>query len=388
MDWIEQALEKQERDGLLRGTTAWPATGGRLALGAGRTLLNFSSNDYLDLANDARVKSAASEATLRSGCGATGSRLMSGTLPVHEALEAALARLCGTESALVFGGGFPMNVGILSALAGRDDVIFADRLNHASLVDGARLSGATVKRFPHSDAAALRRMLAKTPVRGRRFVVCESVFSMDGDLAPLAAIGAAAREHGAMWLVDEAHAIGVFGGGGGCCLALDALAPRPDLALGTLGKSLGSFGGFAACSATVRRFLVNRARSFIYATALPPGVAAAALAAVGIVLAEPALGAGLLDRARAFHVLLSDAGLRLPPFSSQILPVHVGDNRRALEFAKRLRDKDLLAVAIRPPTVPAGTARLRLSVTRAHSEEDLAHAAAAIADVARALEIA
>ena len=387
VDWIEQALEKQERDGLLRGTTAWPATGGKIPLDEGRTLLNFSSNDYLDLANDARVKSASSEAALRLGCGATGSRLMSGTIALHESLEAALARLCGTEAALLFGGGFPMNVGILAALAGRDDVIFSDRLNHASLVDGARLSGATVKRFPHNDVSSLARMLSDTKVRGRRFVVSESVFSMDGDIAPLAGIGAAARACGAMWLVDEAHAIGVFGGGGGCCRDLDASAPRPDIILGTLGKALGSFGGFAACSGTVRRFLLNRARSFIYATALPPAVAAAALAAVGIVSEEPEMGQGLLARSREFHARLSAAGLSLPPFSSHILPVHVGDNKAALEFAKRLRARGLLAVAVRPPTVPAGTARLRLSVTRAHSPTDLALAAGEIAGVARELAL-
>jgi 8-amino-7-oxononanoate synthase len=367
----------------MRGMTAWPATGGKVALGNGRTLLNFSSNDYLDLANDPRVKAASAEAVARFGCGATGSRLMSGTLALHERLEAALARLCGYESALLFGGGFPMNVGILAALAGRDDAIFADRLNHASLVDGARLSGAAVKRYPHNDAAALARMLADTPVRGRRFVVCESVFSMDGDVAPLAAIGRAARAHGAMWLVDEAHAIGVFGGGGGCCRELDPSAPKPDLVLGTLGKALGGFGGFAACREPVRRFLVNKARSFVFSTALPPAVVAAALAAVEIVTAEPAMGRELLARARAFHALLSQAGLRLPEFSSHILPVPVGGNEAALDLARRLLARDLLAVAIRPPTVPAGTARLRLSVTRAHAPDDLARAAETIADAVR-----
>jgi 8-amino-7-oxononanoate synthase len=388
MGWIERALEKQEREGLLRGMTAWPATGGKFAVDAGRTLLNFSSNDYLDLANDARVKAASSEASLRLGCGATGSRLMSGTLELHERLEAALARLCGFDAALLFGGGFPMNVGVLAALAGRDDVIFSDRLNHASLVDGARLSGATVKRFAHNDAAALSRMLGATPVRGRRFVVCESVFSMDGDVAPLAAIGAAARAHDAMWLVDEAHAVGVFGGGGGCCRSLDAGAPRPDIVLGTLGKALGGFGGFAACGTTVRRFLVNRARSFVYSTAFPPAVAAAALAAVTIVSDEPSLGAGLLANARDFHGMLTGAGLGLPAFSSHILPVRIGDNRVALDLARRLRERDILAVAIRPPTVPAGSARLRLSVTLAHSPADLSRAAATIAEIAREAGIA
>src|SRR6266545_1324669 len=209
--------------------------------------------DYLNLAQDPHVKGRAIEAIERWGCGATASRLMCGTLALHEELEAALARLLGGEAALVFSSGFGMNVGLLFALAAREDVIFADRLNHASLVDGARLSQATVKRFAHNDVQALERMLQQaTDGRGHRFIVCESVFSMDGDLAPLAAFRDLAQRYHAALLVDEAHAIGVFGCGGGVCRELGA---TPELTIGTLGKALGSLGGFVVCSAEAREYL-------------------------------------------------------------------------------------------------------------------------------------
>jgi len=386
-EFLEGELTRLEREGLRRRTTAWPEAGGRVRLAGGRTLLNFSSNDYLDLARDPGVVRGALEATERWGAGACASRLMSGTLELHEALEAALAALCGTEAALVFSSGFGTNVGLLPALAGRDDVVFSDRLVHASLIDGARLSGATLVRFPHGDAAALARLAERTPCRGRRLVVCESVYSMDGDVAPLAELSAVADRHGAALVVDEAHAIGVRGGGGGVTRELGP-AVRADVVVGTLGKALGAVGGFVACSAACREVLLNRARSFVFATALPPSSAGAALAAVERVRREPGLGPALLGRARAFRERLSAEGLRMPPFASQILPVQVGGNAEAMALAARLREDGLLVTAVRPPTVPAGTARLRLSVTLAHGAAELEDAAARIGRAAREAGIA
>ena len=389
-----------------------------MALPDGRMLLNFSSNDYLNLAHHPYVKEQAIRAIEQWGCSASGSRLMSGTLAIHEELEAALARLVGTETALVFASGFGMNVGLIAALASRDDLVFADRLNHASLVDGARLSGATVRRYAHNDAEALAKMMARSDCRGHRLLVCESVFSMDGDIAPLARLRELATAHDAALVVDEAHAIGVFGKGGGVArglfhanahgdglmpAAIGGLAPagegassaarsrndeplndgRPDLTIGTLGKALGSLGGFVACSQEMRDLLVNRARSFIYSTALPPASCAAALAAVTCIEREPELGARLLDRAKAFHGMLVRRGLRLSPFETQIIPVPVGDNGLAVEFSRRLAQEGLLVTAVRPPTVPAGTARLRLSVTLAHEPADLERAADCIGRMAR-----
>lgn len=386
MDWIAQELRKLDSEGLRRRVRSRPTGAGRVSAAAGRALLDFSSNDYLALARDPRVKERAAQALARDGSSASASRLMSGALAVHDELEQALAALVGREASLLFGSGYAMNLGVLSALAGRDDAIFTDRLVHASLIDGARLSGAALKRFAHNDAASLERLLRETPVRGRRFVVCESVYSMDGDLAPLSALGALARSHQAVFVVDEAHALGVFGGGRGLCYALPAEI-APDLVLGTLGKALGSFGGFAAGSAGLRELLVNRARSFIFSTALPPASAAAALAAVEIVLREPQLGADLLRRAAFLSAQLGAAGLPVPGALSQILPIAAGDNRLALGLAERLEEQGILAVAIRPPTVPEGTARLRLSVTLAHGSEELAFAARSIAEAARELGV-
>jgi 8-amino-7-oxononanoate synthase len=385
LDYLRPQLDKFERDGLLRRTLVSAGIGGKV-LEDGRTILNFSSNDYLNLAQEGHVKRRAQEAIERWGCGATASRLMCGTLALHEELEAALARLIGGEAALVFSSGFGMNVGVLFAVAGRDDVIFADRLSHASLIDGARLSGATFKRYAHNDLQSLERLLRSTSCRGHRIIVCESVFSMDGDIAPLTKLRHLATRYEASLLVDEAHAIGIWGNGGGLCRELGGQAA--ELTAGTLGKALGSLGGFVVCSRETREYLVNCARSFIYSTALPPASAAAALGAIEQIELDPLMGRRLLDLARDFHKLLLAEGLRLPEFCSQILPVHVGDNRLALELATRLRERGLLVTAIRPPTVPEGTARLRLSVTMAHTAEDLAWAAREIGLIARQMGVA
>jgi 8-amino-7-oxononanoate synthase len=386
LDYLHSELDKLERDGLLRRTAVSAGVGGKVLLEDGRTILNFSSNDYLNLTQQSRIKCRAQNAIERWGCGATASRLMCGTLPLHEELEAALARMVGGEAALVFSSGFGMNIGILFAIAGRDDVIFADRLSHASLIDGARLSGATLKRYVHNDVQSLEGLLRSTPCRGHRFIVCESVFSMDGDIAPLAELRSLATQYDASLLVDEAHAIGIWGNGGGLCRELGDLAA--ELTVGTLGKSLGSHGGFVVCSRQTREYLVNCARSFIYSTALPPASVAAALGAIEHIQHDPAIGGRLLELARGFHASLVAEGLRLPEFCSQILPIHVGDNRRALELAAALRERGLLVTAVRPPTVPDGTARLRLSVTMAHTPEDLAWAATEIGSVARQMGVA
>lgn len=382
---VARELARLEDEGLLRRTIAWPQAGGTVELPGGRALVNLSSNDYLGLARDPAVLAGAREALARWGAGACASRLMCGTLELHEALERALAGLCGTAAALVFSSGFGTNAGLLPALAGRDEVLFLDRLVHASLVDGARLSGATVVRFPHGDVGALERLVERTPCRGRRVFVCESVYSMDGDVAPLVELEALARRVDAALVVDEAHAVGVLGQGGGLCRALGV---RPDVLVGTLGKALGSVGGFVACDPELRLYLLNRCRSFVFATALPPPSAGAALAAVERVRAEPELGARLLDRARAFGAALAARGLRLPERPGQILPVHVGGNAEALALAARLREEGLLVTAVRPPTVPAGTARLRLSVTLAHDPGTLERAAETIGRAARAAGLA
>jgi 7-keto-8-aminopelargonate synthetase-like enzyme len=407
---VDQELDTLRREGLLRELRALPEAGGKIAVG-GAQVLNFSSNDYLDLARHPALKAAAIEAVQRLGCGAAASRLMSGHLDLHEELESDLARFMETQAALVFGSGFLTNLGVLTALAGPADAVFADRLNHASLIDGMRLSGAKWHRYHHKDPAHLESLLKKSAGAGRRIIVSDSVFSMDGDVAPLKDLEALARRYEALLVVDEAHAIGVMGArGNGVCRCtvrsagfslsienglktVDGLKPalqtvdglKPalqTLIVGTLSKALGGYGGFVACGGAVKQLLVNRARSFIYSTALPPACLGAGRKAVEIVSGSPELGAELLARARRFHDLLADAGFSLPPFESQILPIRIGDNQRSVDFSKKLRRRGLIATAVRPPTVPQGTARLRLSVTLAHTDADLEWAARILAETA------
>ena len=442
---VDQELDALRREGLLRELRALPEAGGKITAG-GAQVLNFSSNDYLDLARHPALKAAAIEAVQRLGCGATASRLMSGHLDLHEELESDLARFMETEAALVFGSGFLTNLGVLTALAGPADAVFADRLNHASLIDGMRLSGAKWHRYHHKDAEHLESLLKKSAGAGRRIIVSDSVFSMDGDVAPLKELETLARRYEALLVVDEAHAIGVMGArGNGVCRStvrsagfslsienglkpalqtvdglkpalqtvdglkpalqtvdglkpalqtVDGLKPalqtvdglKPalqTLIVGTLSKALGGYGGFVACSGAVKQLLVNRARSFIYSTALPPACLGAARKAVEIVSESPELGAELLARAKRFHGLLANAGFSLPPFESQILPILIGDNQRSVDFSKALRRRGIIATAVRPPTVPKGTARLRLSVTLAHTDADLEWAARILAETAR-----
>jgi glycine C-acetyltransferase/8-amino-7-oxononanoate synthase len=338
-------------------------------------LLNFSSNDYLNLARHPAVIAAAERALHAAGAGATASRLVSGTSAWHEELEARLARLKGYPAALLFGSGYLANLGILGALVGRDDQVFADRLVHASLMDAAVLSRAELLRFRHNDAQHLDELLQKNSGAGRKLVVTESLFSMDGDLAPLPELAAVAERHGALLLVDEAHATGVFGPGGSGLIRQQGVESAVNLSMGTVSKALGGYGGFVACSEPMRALLINRARAFIYTTAPPPAALGAALGALDLLEQNPGWGAELLRRAATFRDALRAAGLDVMQSASQIIPIQVGSNARALELAEKLRAAGLLVIAIRPPTVPEGTARLRLSVTLAHSEADLARAA-------------
>jgi 8-amino-7-oxononanoate synthase len=385
--WIVPLLEDWRARGLERRLNILPRAGGKFPA-AGREVLNFASNDYLDLAHDPHVQGRASEAMARFGSGSAASRLMAGTLECHAELEAALASWQSFPAALVFGSGCLANLGTLAVLLGRDDVAFVDRLAHATILDGVALSRARLRRFQHNDPDHLGRLLAQAAAtrrpRGRFLVATESVFSMDGDLAPLAALAEAADRYEAMLLVDEAHALGVFGPRGAGLVAAAGLGQRVNVQIGTLSKALASYGGFACCSATVRELLIQRSRQFIYTTALPPASAAAALAALEIVCRRPELGPTLLARAESFRRELQGAGLRVMPSAGQIVPLLVGDSAKAVRLSERLKAEGILAPAIREPTVPRGTARLRLSVTLAHGEDDLRRAAVAVANAVAA----
>jgi 8-amino-7-oxononanoate synthase len=312
---------------------------------------------------------------LRYGAGATASRLVVGSLDCHDELEARLAGLKGYPAALVFGSGFAANLGLVGALVGREDHVFIDRLAHASLVDAAVLSRAKVHRFQHNESPHLDRLLAGAPGKGRRLVLTESVFSMDGDLAPLADIARIAEQHGAMVLVDEAHATGVFGPRGAGRVRAEGVEALVNLSMGTLSKALGGGGGFVACSEAMRVRLINHARTFVYSTAIPPVMVGAALGALEVMEREPDLGARLLSRAETFRIRLQSAGVVTGDSVSQIIPVMIGDNERAMRLHRRLLDEGLLVVPIRPPTVPPGSARLRLSIMLDHTDEALDQAA-------------
>ncbi len=360
--WINPELDELRRRGLERRTRSRPERG---------SLLNLSSNDYLNLARSPIVAARAEAALRQYGAGCGASRLVTGTLPCHEELEARLAALKGYPSALLFGTGYMANAGLLPAVLGRDDYAVADKLAHASIVDAAILSRATLLRFRHNDVNHLSGILAKIPDGRRCLVITESVFSMDGDIAPLGDIADLVRCRDAMLMVDEAHATGIFGPGGAGLVKAGGLEKSVNLCMGTLSKAFGAYGGFVACSEPMRQLLVNRSRPFIFSTAMPPAVAGAALGALDEIEAHPEWGPELLDRAQLFRKRLKEAGLDTGPSQSQIIPVIVGDNHKVLALSERLRENGIAAIAIRPPTVPEGTARLRLSVTLAHSREDI-----------------
>ncbi len=372
--WIEEDLAKLRANSLERSLSVLGEAGGKLKID-GRIFLNFSSNDYLGLARHPEVISASRRCLESYGCGATASRLVTGTLEPHYELERTIAALKGYPQALVFGSGFLANAGVVTSLVGRGDHVFADKLAHASIIDGIVLSRANLKRFRHNDPEHLGELLKQCPDSGRKLVVTESVFSMDGDIAPLPEIASFAVKYGAMAMVDEAHATGVFGPDGSGLIRQYGLEDRVNVSMGTLSKALGGYGGFIACSHALRELLVNRARSFIYTTGLPPAAAGSALGALDVMKKDADAGARLLGRAAVFRERLQEAGLDTLGSQSQIIPVLIGENAKTLAVAGRLKTKGILAVAIRPPTVPEGTARLRLSITLDHTPQDLEWAA-------------
>jgi 8-amino-7-oxononanoate synthase len=374
-DWIQPILGEAKSQGLERTARVYPDVGGKITID-GEEILNFSSNDYLDLSHHRHVMDCAREALDRYGVGSTASRLVTGTLPIHEELEDRLAKEKGYPAALVFGAGYMANTGTIPVLVGRDDLIFADKLVHASMIDACKLSGAKLVRFAHNDAGALEKRLEQfTASDGRKLIITESVFSMDGDLAPLEEIAALAEKHGAMFMVDEAHASGTFGPNGAGLVREHGLADSVTVSMGTMSKALAGFGGFVACSSNLRKLLVNSARAFIYTTAPPPAVIGGALGALDVLEASPNLGNILQANADYFRSLLHDAGLDTLQSQSQIIPIVIGDNEKAVAASLRLREEGIIAAAIRPPTVPAGSARLRISLTLAHHVDDLERAA-------------
>jgi 8-amino-7-oxononanoate synthase len=363
--WAREDLAALSARGLRRYLEPLDSPQGPVVRVGGETLVNFSSNDYLGLAASPSVRAAAAAALERYGMGTGASRLVVGDTSAHHRLEARLCAFERAEAVLLFNSGYAANTGILPALVGPGDAVFSDALNHASLVDGCRLSRARVVVYPHADVEALSRALADTPAR-RKLVVTDTVFSMDGDVAPLREITEACEAHGAALMVDEAHATGVLGArGAGLCEEL-GLEARVDLRMGTLSKALGGMGAYVATSREVADLLVSRARPFVFSTALPAALCAAAEAAVDAVEGDLALRERLWRNIRRFAAGLRALGLKAEARSA-VFPIVLGEPERALDAARRLREAGVLVKAIRPPTVPEGTSRLRFCLSAAHT---------------------
>jgi 8-amino-7-oxononanoate synthase len=370
--WIDEQIAVLQKQGLLRRLLTREGPQSVTTEIAGQRVINFGSNDYLNLASDRRLTAAVEAALKQCGWGSGASPLVTGHAELHRRLEQRLAEFEGTEAALVFTSGFAANTGTVAALVGTGDVVFTDRKNHASLIDGCRLSHADVRTFPHGDWAMLDRLLSKTSPYRRRLIATDGLFSMDGDLAPLQQLADLAERHGAMLMVDEAHATGVFGGQGRGVSEHFSLEDRVHVRVGTLSKALGCIGGFVAGSRSLIEWLVNRARPYIFSTAAPAVTAAAAIAALDIVQNEPERRQTLLARSEMLRHRLIDQGWKMGLSQSQIIPIVVGEPSRAIALAAALRERGLYVPAIRPPTVPEGEACLRISLTCGHTDEMIA----------------
>ncbi len=372
-------LTQLEAQGLRRSlvtTDRYSETGTRRD---GRDLISFCCNDYLNLSHHPAVIAAAKEATDRFGTGAGASRLISGNVPLYAELERKLAALKQTDDAIVFGSGYLTNIGVIPGLVGTKDMIVADELNHACLVAGARLSQATLYVYAHGDASGCEALLREHRTKHDRcLILSDGVFSMDGDIAPLALLAALAREHDAWLMSDDAHGLGVLGGGRGSSF-LGGQKEDIPLQMGTLSKAAGCYGGYLCASQPVIDLLRNRARSFVYSTGLPPGTLAAAIKALEIIEADEALCARPLANARTFC-----RHLNLPEPQTNIVPLILGQAERVMEASRALAERGYLVTGIRPPTVPEGTARLRFTFSAAHDEEDIR----ALASTVRELELA
>ncbi|MEK8131601.1 8-amino-7-oxononanoate synthase [Paenibacillus filicis] len=383
MDWMEKELEFMAEASLERSLRTSNSVSGSpgYTLRGEQVLLNISSNDYLGLSQHPAILEVMREALLAEGAGSGASRHVTGNRMSYSRLEEALADWQNCEAALVLANGYMANSGVIGALVGRGDVVFSDQLNHASIADGIVLSRAEHARYRHNDMEHLRTLLNKYRDKRRKLIVTDAVFSMDGDQAPLRELAALKREYGAMLMVDEAHSGGIYGGRGeGLCHEL-GLQGDVDIHMGTFSKSFGVYGAYIGGSRTLIRWLVNKARPLIYSTALPPSIVAGISKSLVLVQKEHWRRERLYAATRLFRSSLCDAGFNIGAGDSPIVPLIVGDNDTALRFSGALEEEGILAVAIRPPTVPDGTARIRFSLSAAHTDKELTDAAVRIRNI-------
>jgi len=383
--FIRPLLAEHERLGLMRVRPVFETPQGVSVRIDGRDYLSFCSNDYLGLANHPKVIRAFQRGAERYGVGSGAASVVAGHYRSHHALEEELADFTGRERALLFSTGYMANLGIVSALVGREDVVFEDRLNHASLLDAAIASRAHLVRYAHADPAALRMALVKSQAKGRgkrKLILTDGVFSMDGDMAPLPDLVAAGQAHDAWLVVDDAHGLGVFGANGGGSLEHFGLGVgEVPILMGTLGKALGTFGAFVAGNHAVVEYIMQKARSFIYTTASPPALAEATRASLGIVREEPWRREHLRELVARFRAGAEALGLSLWDSASPIQPIMVGDTHRAMAISAALRERGLFIQAIRPPTVPKNSARLRITFSALHRVEQVDRLLDALSDV-------
>ena len=380
-DWLDTECAALEQAGLRRHLrTVMSAPTGTVNLD-GRDVVLLGSNNYLGLSTHPQVIAAAIEATRTFGTGASGSRLISGNSELYTTLEANLAKTKNTEAALVFSSGYAANTSIIPVLAGEDDLILSDALNHASIIDGCRLSRATKKVYRHCDIAHLKALLSESTAFRRRLIVTDGVFSMDGDIAPLPNIYEVATQYEAMLLVDDAHGFGVLGEDGSGTVAHFELEGTDIIRMGTLSKAVGALGGYIAGSRGLVELLINKARGFIFTTGLPPATLAAANAALDVIRSSPELRQRLFSHAKYLKAALTDLGYILLPSETQILPVVLGSPQRATSIADALLAEGVFAPAIRPPAVPPDTSRLRLTVMATHTGAEIQQAIAGFAAV-------
>ena len=385
--YLERQLDDLRQQGLYRRLRVLEGEQRARATFDHHSVVNLSSNNYLGLATHPRLRERAADALQRFGVGAGSVRPIAGTLEIHMELERRLAAFKKTEATVVFQSGFTANAGTVAALLGRDDVIVSDELNHASIIDGARLSRASIKVFPHRDVSAARRILQELPRDQRTLLITDGVFSMDGDLGALPGLCDLADEFGCIMMVDDAHASGVFGEGGRGSVDHFGLHGRVDVQVGTLSKALGSLGGYVAGSRALIEFLYHRARPFLFSTAHPPAVAASCIAALDVLESEPQLMLRLWDNTAFFKQGLRSLGFDTGRSESPITPVIVGDGALAMRLSDRLFEAGVFAQGIGYPTVPQGRARVRTIVTAEHSRSDLQFALDGFASVGRELGI-
>jgi glycine C-acetyltransferase len=386
LSFLDQEIQNLKDQGVYRIPRVLSGEQQAVSYYDGRRVINLSSNNYLGLANHPRLKEAAIKATEKLGVGSGAVRTIAGTMDIHREFEEKLAKFKNVEACLVFQSGFTANSGTVSCILGREDVIISDELNHASIIDGSRLSREQIVVYPHGDMDALREALETSQGR-RTLVVTDGVFSMDGDIAKLPEIADLAEEYGAILMVDDAHASGVLGRCGRGTVDHYDLHGRVDIQVGTLSKALGGLGGYVAGPQKLIDYLVQRARPFLFSTSHPPGVIAAAMEAIDLIQEEPELIDKLWDNTNFFRKGLQELGFDTGNSATPIIPVIVGDERKTMQLADGLFEAGVFAQGIAFPTVPRGKARVRTIITAAHSEEDLQFALDAFAKVGRELKL-